>query len=216
MLDRRAAKRERAGRHAAVVVDDDLLDDGQPQAGAARARREERLEHPRAGVSSGMPGPLSSTDTRHMRSSTEPADAHRRRHTRGGARLGGVANQVAEHLPQQHLVAVHAARTCPPRRTSVWAAARGPDRRRRAARHRRAGPRAANAACVGPRELQEVGHHVAQRLGFLRGCRPRRAGRPPAARRAAADGCSRESSPGRSGTRARCRRSARPAAPALP
>ena len=61
----------------------------------------------RVRASSGMPGPLSSTATRHARSSAEPRTRTMGVHPRDGARFGRVANQVAEDLTQQHLVAVH-------------------------------------------------------------------------------------------------------------
>ena len=147
IMDRRAAERRTPGRHAAVVVHHDLLHDGQPQAGAARTRGEERLEHPRA-RGSGMPGPLSSTDDAARpfvrRSASRAPSAPP---ARVGARFGRVANQVAEHLAQQHLVALDVRERASRTRTSVCAAARAPGRRRRA------GPRArstaANTTCSG-------------------------------------------------------------------
>ena len=69
---------------------------------------------------------------------------------------------------------------------------------------------------LGPREVEEVRHHLPERLGLLPDAVDVRAVRPAAARRDRSAGCSRGWSPARCGTRARCRRSARRAAPAPP
>ena len=59
------------------------------------------------------------------------------------------------------------------------------------------------------REIQEVGHDLRRATRSRRECPRRTAGTPPAARSDRTACCSRESSPGRCGTRARCRPSAR-------
>ena len=52
------------GAHAAVVRDDDLLDEGQAKAGAAGLGREKRPENPLDATAGSTPGPLSDTLTR--------------------------------------------------------------------------------------------------------------------------------------------------------
>ena len=92
----------------------------------------------RSRTAGAMPGPLSCTASTH--SALAPRRSRPRPATAGGApaalrRLDAVANQVAEHLPQQHLVAVDRRRT-----------RRRRDRPRAAARAARPRPRARPAA----------------------------------------------------------------------
>ncbi len=164
-MDGRAAKRGAAGRDAAVVIDDHLLDDGQPQAGAPRTRREERLEHPRPRVRPGCPGRCRPRKRGTTRSSADP----RTRTVGGTCAVAHASAALRIRLPNTCRSSTSSPSTganVPSTSTSVcggssWA------RSSTARRATLAGPRAANAAWLGPGELQEVRHHVAQRIGFL-------------------------------------------------
>ena len=108
---------------AAVVRHDDLLDQREAEPGAVLLRREERLK-----IRSRAPERNAGTVVVDGDGARAALGVHGRahddsgRHRRVGARLDGVPQQVAERLPQQHLVSLDQRRTR--RRRSTVAAER--------------------------------------------------------------------------------------------
>ena len=122
-LERRAAERRIAHAHAPVVRDDELLHDGQAQAGAARPRGEERLEDLGAGrlghawpvvVHADAAGARRRPARRSRSAARRPRPGRPRRHCESGCRTPGAA------APRR----LRSRRTCPRTSTVVSAAAR--------------------------------------------------------------------------------------------
>src|SRR2546430_11428294 len=106
-LEAGPAERCRADDDAAVVRDDDLEDQRKAKSGAGGFGGEKRSED---AIARGWfdPGPVvvdaDAADA--LRVIDLRINAHLRRNARCGTRIDGVAQQVAERLAQQHIVAV--------------------------------------------------------------------------------------------------------------
>ena len=157
---------EAAGDDAAVVEDDDFLHEREAEAGPVALRREERLKdalarrggNARPVVGHGDAGQLLwPIDLR-------PDGDHRRD---GGARAGfdGVPQQIAERLPQQHLVPLHGPELAGDDDVAAQGHGVGPDL---------VGGAFADGAQIHarqrqlrrPREVEEIGDDLAERFCF--------------------------------------------------
>src|SRR5688572_28194871 len=93
--------------HPAVVSDDDFLDEGEAETGAARLGGEEGTEHA-LGHRRGDPRPVVADDDAEQLvfAVDRPVDGDARRDTGIDARFERIAEQVADRLAQQHIVSL--------------------------------------------------------------------------------------------------------------
>ena len=181
-----------------------------PRPGAVALRREERLEDTvaQSGRHAGTVVLTAMRDTL-ARQIDLRLDGDARRMPAAGARLDGVSQQVAERLPQQHIVAFDDAELAARPRRHRRARGHPAESRRRRARRSRARSTSVSVSCAGRAKFRKLvttweSDSVSSRMPSTYG----RYGRRQRVRDRTAC-CSRESSRGRCGTRARCRPSAR-------
>ncbi len=146
--------------------DDDLLHQSEAEAGAGSLRREKWTEHALAKRRVDAGPVVVDGDPRHLQHGIEIGVNHNlRRRGSADARLDGVAQQVAEGLAEQNLVAFDDAELAAHLHVPAGGARVGPDFLGRAL---------ADGAQVdfsqgqlrGAREVQEVGHDLAQGFGL--------------------------------------------------
>ena len=115
-----------------------------------------------------MPGPLSLTAMRDSlrRGSIVRLDHDARRRRRAGAGLDRVAQQVAERLPQQHLVAFDGAELAAHLDVAAERARVGPDLLGRALADARADRRRVSVSCAGRAKFRKLVTTCAERLGL--------------------------------------------------